>query len=72
MKANELSVLKIPLEFVSPQLQENIRTDDETRINLEEYIRTFKLGNIKHKKRVFTIKGDVREPAEPADEPEAS
>ena len=61
MKANDVSVLKIPLEFVSPQLQENIRTDDETRINLEEYIRTFKLGNIKHKKRVFTIKGEAGE-----------
>ena len=61
MKSNELSILKIPLDLVSPQLQENIRTDDDTRIILEEYIRSFKLGNIKHKKRVFTIKKDVGE-----------
>ena len=56
--SDEISLLKIPLDFVSPQLQESIRTDDDTRISLEDYIRTFKLGNIKHKKRVFTmIKG---------------
>ena len=50
----ETSLLKIPLDFVSPQLRENIRTDHDTRISLEDYVRTFKLGNIKHKKRVFT------------------
>ena len=64
MKANELSILKISLDLVSPQLQENIRTDDDTRITLEEYVRTFKLGIIKHKKRVFTIKKDADEPVD--------
>jgi hypothetical protein len=58
----ETSLLKIPLDFVSPQLRENIRTDHDTRISLEDYVRTFKLGNIKHKKRVFTaMKGAVEE-----------
>jgi hypothetical protein len=67
MKVNDVSVLKIPLDFVSPQLRENIKTDDDTRIFIEEYIRTFKLGNIKHKKRVFTIKKDEGE-QQPADD----
>jgi hypothetical protein len=58
---DETSILKIPLDFVSAQLQEGIRTDDDTRISLEEYVRTFKLGNIKHKKRVFTA---MKVPAE--------
>jgi hypothetical protein len=58
---DETSILKIPLDFVSPQLRENIRTDDERRISLEEYVRTFKLGNMKHKKRVFTA---MKVPAE--------
>jgi hypothetical protein len=49
------SLLKIPLEYVSPELKENIRTDDDTRISLEDYIRAFKLSNIKHKKRVFSM-----------------
>jgi hypothetical protein len=68
LKANDLSILKIPLDLVSPQLQENIRTDDQTRINLEEYIREFKLGNIKHKKRVFAIKKNAGEQADEAEE----
>ena len=51
----ETSVLKIPLDFVSPELQEIIRTDDDMRISLEDYIRTFKVTNVKKKKRVFTI-----------------
>lgn len=60
----ETSVLKIPLEFCSPELREKIRGNDEDQPNasssgttaLEEYIRAFKLGNIKHKKpRVFTL-----------------
>jgi hypothetical protein len=51
----ETTVLKIPLQFVSPDLQELIRTDDNTRISLEDYIRTFKVTNIKKKNRVFTI-----------------
>ena len=50
------SILKIPLSYVSQELQENIRTDDDTRVSLEEYIRTFKLLNIKNKRRVFTMK----------------
>jgi len=62
IKVDEQSLLKIPLDFVSLQLQESIRTDDDTRISLEDYIRTFKLGNIKHKKRVFTSMKGVEEP----------
>jgi hypothetical protein len=49
------SILKIPLQYVSPYLRDSIRSDDDTRFSLEEYIRDFKLLNIKHKKRVFTI-----------------
>ena len=45
------SLLKIPHEFISPDLQESIRRDED-RISIEEYIRTFKLGNIKYKKRL--------------------
>jgi hypothetical protein len=46
------SLLKIPLEFISPDLQESIRGGDEETVSLEEYIRAFKLGNIKYKKRL--------------------
>ena len=65
---DETSLLKIPLEFVSPQLQDSIRTGEggeggAARISLEEYVQTFKLGNIKHKKRVFTAMKDAKEPA---------
>jgi hypothetical protein len=65
---DETSILKIPLEFVSPQLQDSIRTGEggeggAARISLEEYVQTFKLGNIKHKKRVFTAMKDAKEPA---------
>jgi hypothetical protein len=49
------SMLKIPLSFVSPDLQEGIRSDHDMRISLEDYIREFKLLNIKQKKRVFTM-----------------
>lgn len=49
------SMLKIPLTYVSPELRESIRTDDDRRISLEDYIRDFKLLNIKQKKRVFTM-----------------
>jgi hypothetical protein len=62
IKVDEQSLLKIPLDFVSPELQDSIRTDDDTRISLEDYIRAFKLGNIKHKKRVFTSMKGVEEP----------
>ena len=49
------SLLKIPLQHVSPELQESIRADDETRLSIQEYITAFKLSNIKQKKRVFTM-----------------
>ena len=55
MKYNEYSLMKIPLELVSEKLKENIRNEDEERVSLEEYIRTFKIGNVKNKKRIFTI-----------------
>ena len=64
------SLLKIPLDFVSGELQQNIRNDGDTRITLEEYIQTFKLGDIKHKKRVFTMMKRVKDLTEqraPAD-----
>jgi hypothetical protein len=38
-------------------LRENIQRDEGARVSLEEYIRAFKLGNIKHKTRVFTMSG---------------
>jgi hypothetical protein len=47
-----VSLLKIPHEFISEELRENIQ---DARVSLEEYIRAFKLANIKHKSRVFTL-----------------
>jgi hypothetical protein len=47
-----VSLLKIPHEFIGEELRENIL---DARVSLEEYIRAFKLGNIKHKTRVFTM-----------------
>ena len=56
IKLDEMtSILKIPLNYVAPDFQESIRTDADMRISLEDYIREFKLLNIKKKKRVFTI-----------------
>jgi len=66
VKYAEYSLLKIPLDFISTSLRENIRRDDEDRVPLEEYIRTFKIGNVKNKKRVFTMieSGVAEEPAQ--------
>jgi len=64
--AESVSLLKIPLDFVSPELRENIMRDEDVRISLEEYIRAFKLGNIKHKHRVFTMTAPPAPPAPPA------
>ena len=47
-----VSLLKIPHEFIGDELREHIL---DARVSLEEYIRAFKLGNIKHKTRVFTM-----------------
>ena len=74
MKYAEYSLLKIPLDFISSYLRENIRRDDEDRVSLEEYIRAFKIGNVKNKKRVFTMieSGVAEEPAQedmPQDNP---
>ena len=55
--AGPVSLLKLPLTVVSPELRENIQSDEGARVSLEEYIRAFKLGNIKHKTRVFTMSG---------------
>ena len=55
VKHEDYSLLKIPPTFTSPDLQESIRRDEEDRVSIEEYIRAFKLGNIKNKKRVFTM-----------------
>ena len=66
VKRDEYSLLKIPMEFLSERLQEKIRSDEDGRISIEEYIRTFKLGNIKNKKRVFklTESSNAEEPAQ--------
>jgi hypothetical protein len=74
VKYAEYSLLKIPLDFISSSLRENIRRDDEDRVSLEEYIRAFKIGNVKNKKRVFTMieSGVAEEPAQedmPQDNP---
>jgi hypothetical protein len=68
VKRAEYSLLKIPLDFISPDLQEIIRGDEEDTVSLEDYIRAFKLGNIKNKKRVFmlTEPGDSEEPVQEA------
>ena len=55
--AGPVSLLKLPLTVASPELRENIQSDESARVSLEEYIRAFKLGNIKHKARVFTMSG---------------
>jgi hypothetical protein len=55
VKYAEYSLLKVPLELISPELRENIRRDEEERVSLEEYVRTFKIGNVKNKKRIFTL-----------------
>ena len=55
VKYAEYSLLKVPLDIVSQELRENIRRDEEERVSLEEYVRTFKIGNVKNKKRVFTL-----------------
>jgi hypothetical protein len=65
--ASDASILKLPLEFVSPDLRETIRRDEYK--SLEEYIRAFKLGNIKHKNRVFTMAAPAAGP--PAGPPAA-
>jgi hypothetical protein len=54
VKENDISLLRIPLQFVSQELREHIR-NDEKELTIEEYIRKFKLGDIKHKKRIFAI-----------------
>ena len=66
VKHDDYSLLKIPMEFISARLQEKIRNDEDGRISIEEYIRTFKLGNIKNKKRVFklTESSNAEEPAQ--------
>jgi hypothetical protein len=66
VKRDDYSLLKIPMEFISARLQEQIRNDEDGRISIEEYISTFKLGNIKNKKRVFklTESSNVEEPAQ--------
>lgn len=57
VKYDDYSLLKLPLDLVSSELRENIRRheENEDRVSLEEYIRTFKIGNVKNKKRVFTL-----------------
>jgi hypothetical protein len=55
VKHADYSLLKIPLDLITPELRDNIRNEEDEHLNIDEYIRTFKLGNIKHKKRVFIL-----------------
>jgi hypothetical protein len=56
VKVEDYSLLRIPQSFISPGLRDIIRElGEEDRVSLDEYIRTFKLGDIKHKKRVFSL-----------------
>lgn len=50
-----VSLLKLPLTAVSPELREKLQNNQDARVSLVDYIRAFKLGNIKHKNRVFTM-----------------
>jgi hypothetical protein len=50
-----VSLLKLPLTAISPELREKIHNNEDARVSLVDYIRAFKLGNIKHKNRVFTM-----------------
>jgi hypothetical protein len=50
-----VSLLKLPLTAISPELREKIQNNEDARVSLVDYIRAFKLGNIKHKNRVFTM-----------------
>jgi hypothetical protein len=53
------SLLKIPVDFISQELRENIHSDEYIHFSLEEYIRSFKLGNMKNKTRVFTMTAPI-------------
>ena len=56
VKLEDYSLLRIPQSFISPGLRDIIReSGEEDRVSIDEYIRTFKLGDIKHKKRVFSL-----------------
>ena len=56
MKLADYSLLRIPQDFISPGLREIIReSGDEESGSIDEYIRTFKLGGIKNKNRVFSL-----------------
>ena len=56
VKLADYSLLRIPQDFISPGLRDIIReSGDEGSVSIDEYIRTFKLGDIKHKKRVFSL-----------------
>ena len=58
----DVSLLKIPIVFASPELQKFIQEYDKNELPIEEYVRAFKLGNIKHKKRVFAIPDTTNNP----------
>jgi hypothetical protein len=60
VKQDDYSLIKVPLEFVSSTLRTTIEEDEDARVSIEEYIRTFKLGNNKNKNKnkkelVFTM-----------------
>ena len=67
VKEAEYSLIKVPLEFVTPEFRENIQAENDERVSLEDYIRTFKLGNIKNKKRVFTMTEPTAVPVDDSD-----
>jgi hypothetical protein len=55
VKHNDISLLTIPLEFLSLNIRNKIENYDTRDLRIEEYIQNFKLSLIKHKKRVFTF-----------------
>lgn len=56
VKHADVSLLKIPLTFVSEEMREKIHDYDIREVPIEEYIRNFKLGNMKHKKNILRMK----------------
>jgi hypothetical protein len=75
VKHGDVSLLKIPNELISPDLRDSIEQYNPRDVPIDEYIRKFKLGDIKHKKRVFTMSEFTAGPAPvpaPASTPLAS
>jgi len=63
VKNGDVSLLKIPNELISPGLRDSIEQYNPRDLPIDEYIRKFKLGDIKHKKRIFTLSQSTAGPA---------